>query len=201
MQPLIMHLQQALRELTPLEAIAVISGLTYVVLILRRQRWGWVAGAVSSSIYVLLAARARLPMQSMLQVYYVIMAAYGWFSWKRNEEEQGGRIFRWPVRRHLYAVALIGVVSLLSARFLARETGAAWPLLDSLSTWTSFLATWLVARSVLENWLYWIAADVVMVFLFARQGYPFTAGLFLSYMVVSCLGLRAWLRRYRRQSG
>ena len=201
MQPLIMHLQQALRELTPLEVIAVISGLTYVVLILRRQRWGWVAGAVSSSIYVLLAARARLPMQSMLQVYYVIMAAYGWFSWKRNEEEQGGRIFRWPLRRHLYAVGLIGVVSLLSARILARETGAAWPLLDSLSTWTSFLATWLVARSVLENWLYWIAADVVMVFLFARQGYPFTAGLFLSYMVVSCLGLRAWLRRYRRQSG
>jgi nicotinamide mononucleotide transporter len=196
-----MHLQQALRALTPLEVIAVISGLTYVVLILRRQRWGWVAGAVSSSIYVLLAARARLPMQSMLQVYYVIMAAYGWFSWKRNEEEQGGRIFRWPVRRHLYAVGLIGVVSLLSARILARETGAAWPLLDSLSTWTSFLATWLVARSVLENWLYWIAADVVMVFLFARQGYPFTAGLFLSYMVVSCLGLRAWLRRYRRQSG
>jgi nicotinamide mononucleotide transporter len=92
------------------------------------------------------------------------------------------------------------VASLLSARVLARETGAAWPLLDSLSTWTSFVATWLVARSVLENWLYWIAADIVMVFLFARQGYPFTAGLFLSYMVVSCLGLRAWLRRYRRQS-
>lgn len=200
MQPLIMQLQQALRALTPLEVIAVISGLTYVVLILRRQRWGWVAGAVSSSIYVLLAARARLPMQSMLQVYYVLMAAYGWFSWKRNEEQQGGRIFRWPLRRHLYAVGLIGVVSLLSARLLARETGAAWPLLDSLSTWTSFVATWLVARSVLENWLYWIAADVVMVFLFARQGYPFTAGLFLSYLVVSCLGLHAWLQRYRRQS-
>jgi len=200
-QPLITQLAQALGALTAPEVIAVLSGLTYVVLILRRQRWGWVAGAVSSSIYVLLAARARLPMQSMLQVYYVLMAAYGWFSWKRNEEQQGGRIFRWPLRRHLYAIALIGVVSLLSARFLARETGAAWPLLDSLSTWTSFLATWLVARSVLENWLYWISADIIMVFLFARQGYPFTAGLFLSYMVVSCIGLRAWSQRYRRQSG
>jgi hypothetical protein len=39
------------------------------------------------------------------------------------------------------------------------------------------------------------------VFLFAHQGHPLTAGLFLSYMVVSCLGLRAWLQRYRRQSG
>jgi nicotinamide mononucleotide transporter len=199
LQSLIVQLLAALRALTPLEVIAVISGVTYVLLILRRQRWGWVAGALSSSIYVLLSARARLPMQSVLQCYYVVMAVYGWISWTRNAEQQGGRIFRWPARRHLYAVVLICGASLLSARFLARATGAAWPLLDSLSTWTSFVATWLVARSVLENWCYWICADVIMVFLFARQGYPFTAGLFLSYMIFSCFGFYAWLRRFRRQ--
>jgi nicotinamide mononucleotide transporter len=199
-EALIVPLQQALRELRPLEVVAVVSGITYVLLILHRQRWGWVAGALSSSIYVLLSARARLPMQSVLQAYYVGMSVYGWISWTRNAAEQGGRIFRWPVRRHLYAVGLIIAASLLSARFLARETGAAWPLLDSLSTWTSFLATWLVARSVLENWLYWIGADIIMVFLFARQGYPFTAGLFLTYMAVSGFGLRGWWQRYRRQS-
>jgi nicotinamide mononucleotide transporter len=198
--PLIVQLQQAVREFRPLELIAVVSGITYVLLILRRQRWGWVAGALSSSIYVLLSARARLPMQSLLQGYYVVMSVYGWYSWTRNAAEQGGRIFRWPARRHLYAAGLIGVASLLSAQVLARATGAAWPLLDSLSTWTSFVATWLVARSVLENWLYWIGADIIMVFLFARQGYPFTAGLFLTYMAFSCFGLRAWLQRYRRQS-
>jgi nicotinamide mononucleotide transporter len=90
-------------------------------------------------------------------------------------------------------------VSLLSARLLATETRAAWPLLDSLTTWTSFLATWLVARSVLENWCYWIAADIIMVFLFMRQGYLPTAGLFSSYIIVALFGFRAWLARYRRQ--
>src|SRR5882762_70805 len=181
---MIVQLQQALRGLTPLEVIAVISGITYVLLILRRQRWGWVAGALSSSIYVLLSARARLPMQSFLQGYYVVMAAYGWYSWTRNAEEQGGCIFRWPARRHLMAVGWIVAASLLSAQNRARWTGG----------------TWLVARSVLENWLYWIGADIIMVFLFARQGYPFTAGLFLTYMAFSCFGLRAWWQRYRRQS-
>jgi nicotinamide mononucleotide transporter len=198
-QPLLLQLQAAWHALTLLEVIAVVSGISYVLLILRRQRWGWVFGALSSSIYVLLAARARLPMQSVLQGYYVVMAVYGWISWTRNAQQQGGRIFRWPLRHHLYAAGLICVVSLLGAPLLARSTGAAWPLLDSLSTWTSFVATWLVARSVLENWLYWISADLIMVFLFARQGYPFTAGLFFTYMVFSVLGLRAWLQRYRRQ--
>ena len=194
------RLLAGLGDTTPLELVAVASGVTYVLLIVRRNRWGWVTGALSSTIYVYLAAKARLPMQSLLQGYYVVMAAYGWYSWTRNAEEQGGCIFRWPARRHLYALGLIAAGSLLSAQYLARETGAAWPLLDSLSTWTSLVATWLVARSVLENWLYWIGADIIMVFLFARQGYPFTAGLFLTYMAFSCFGFRAWWQRYRRQS-
>jgi len=181
------------------EAIAVVAGLVYVVLILRRNRWGWVAGALSSSIYIVIAARARLPMQSLLQMYYVGMAVYGWFSWKRNAEQEEGRIFRWPLRRHLLVALLILVASAASARVLAAETRAAWPLLDSLATWISLVATWLLARSVLENWVYWIAADLIMVGLFLQQGLQFTAGLFVAYIIVSGLGLRSWLARYRRQ--
>ena len=85
------------------EAIAVAAGLVYVVLILRRNRWGWVAGALSSSIYIVIAARARLPMQSLLQMYYVGMSAYGWYSWKRNAEQEHGRISRWPLRNRKLA--------------------------------------------------------------------------------------------------
>ena len=181
------------------EAIAVAAGLVYVVLILRRNRWGWVAGALSSSIYIVIAARARLPMQSLLQMYYVGMSAYGWYSWKRNAEQEEGRIFRWRLRRHLLVALVILVASALSARVLAAETRAAWPLLDSLATWISLLATWLLARSVLENWIYWIAADLIMVGLFLRQGLQFTAALFVVYIIVSGLGLRSWLARYRRQ--
>ena len=177
----------------------MVMGLTYVLLILRRNRWGWLAGALSSCVYVGIAARARLPMQSILQGYYVVMSVYGWISWTRNAQEQDGRIFRWPLRRHLLAVVLILAASMLSARLLASETQAAWPVLDSLATWTSLVATWLVARSVLENWCYWICADVIMVFLFVRQGYVPTAGLFSSYIVMAVFGFRAWLRRYRQQ--
>ena len=182
------------------EAFAVVAGLIYVVLILRRNRWGWVAGAFSSSVYVLISARAKLPMQSLLQGYYVVMAVYGWFSWKRNAEQEGGRIYRWGLRRHLWVVLLLLTASALSAQFLALETQAAWPLLDSFTTWTSLLATWMLARSMLENWLYWISADLIMVGLFMRQGYPYTAGLFFVYAVVSVLGLRAWWLRYRKQA-
>jgi nicotinamide mononucleotide transporter len=182
-----------------LELMAVATGLVYVLLILRRNRLGWIAGAFSSTIYVYLAARARLPMQSVLQGYYVVMAVYGWVKWTRNASEEQGRIHRWSPRAHLLAVAFILAASFASAQWLARETHAAWPLLDSLTTWTSFVATWMVTRSVLENWLYWISADLVTVFLFARQGYPPTAALFLAFATIACFGFASWRRRWRQQ--
>jgi nicotinamide mononucleotide transporter len=181
------------------EAVAVVFGIVYVLLILWRNRWGWVAGALSSSIYVLLMARARLPMQSLLQAYYVGMAVYGWFSWTRNAEQEEGRIHHWPLRRHLPVVLVVLGATLLSARLLAAETHAAWPLLDSLATYVSFMATWLLARSVLENWYYWMFADTIMVGLFIQQRLYPTAALFVVYIIVSMFGLRSWRQRYRRQ--
>ncbi|MFI4868312.1 MAG: nicotinamide riboside transporter PnuC [Steroidobacterales bacterium] len=181
------------------EALAVVLGVVYVLLILKRQRLGWIAGGLSSSIYVYLAARAHLPMQSALQAYYVVMSCYGWYSWTRAQHE-GGRITRWPLQYHGAALAAIVLLSLITAHWLATETHAAWPYLDSFTTWISLLATYMVARMKLENWLYWISADAIMAYLFAAQGYPVTAGLFLTYLTIAVIGFRGWLRQYRRQA-
>jgi nicotinamide mononucleotide transporter len=184
----------------PPEVLAVLLGVVYVLLILKRRRLGWVAGGLSSSIYVYLAARARLPMQSVLQGYYVVMAFYGWYSWTRAQQHEGGRITRWPLRYHGAALVAIVLLSFITAHWLAKQTHAAWPYLDSFTTWVSLLATWLVARMKLENWLYWIAADGVMAYLFAAQGYPVTAGLFLTYLTIAVIGFWEWLHQYRQQA-
>jgi nicotinamide mononucleotide transporter len=195
-------IEAVLRQLAatgPLEAVAVVLGLIYVLLILKRNRLGWIAGGVSSAIYVYLAAKARLPMQSTLQGYYVVMAVYGWIRWTAEQQQAGGGIVRWPARYHASALLAIVLLSVASAQLLARETHAAWPYLDSFTTWVSLLATWMVARIKLENWLYWMAADLVTAYLFAAQGYPATAGLFATYLVIAAIGFRTWLRQYRQQ--
>jgi nicotinamide mononucleotide transporter len=196
-------IEALLRELyatSAAEYLAVALGLIYVLLILKRNRLGWLAGAGSSIIYVYLAARAHLPMQSLLQFYYVVMSVYGWRNWTRTQQQEGGGIGIWPVRSHLLALLGIALLSVLTAQWLRRETHAAWPYLDSMTTWISLFATWLLARLKLENWLYWIAADAVMAYLFAAQGYPFTTALFLTYMVIAVFGFREWLNKYRLQS-
>jgi nicotinamide mononucleotide transporter len=193
-------LLRGLAQTRPPEALAVLLGVAYVLLILKRQRLGWIAGGVSSSIYVYLAARAHLPMQSVLQAYYVVMSFYGWYSWSRAQQQEEARITRWPLSYHVAALAAIVLLSLITAHWLAIETHAAWPYLDSFTTWISLLATWMVARMKLENWLYWMSADSIMAFLFAAQGYPVTTGLFLTYLAIAVMGFREWLRQYRLQA-
>jgi nicotinamide mononucleotide transporter len=197
---MIENLLAQLRAIAPLEAISVATGLIYSLLAVKRNRLCWVAGGVSSAILVYLAARGRLPMQAALQAYYVVMAFYGFWQWSKQQGGQAPAVSKWPLRHHLIAWLVILAVSAVSARWLAQETQAAWPFLDSVTTWASLLAAWLVARSKLENWLYWIATDSVLVFLFVKQGMVFVASLFAAYLVISVFGYRSWLQNYRQHA-
>jgi nicotinamide mononucleotide transporter len=194
---LMARLWAGLLATSPLEALAVLSGLVYVVLAVPRSRWCWVAGGLSSLIYVWLSARARLPMQSLLQAWYVGVAVYGFLRWSREVETRVS-LLSW--RSHIAGIAASLLSAAAIARFLAGETPAAWPRLDASTTVLSLFASWLTARAKLENWLYWIVVDAVLAWLYAAQGLVFTAFLFLVYLVVAAAGFIEWLKTYRRQT-
>jgi nicotinamide mononucleotide transporter len=182
---------------SPAEFAAVLLGIIYIVLIMRRNRWGWVFGGGSSIILTVLAAEARLPMQALLQFSYVVAAVYGWVSWSKADESRPIQLWHWS--RHVMSVAGCVLLSLAMAQLLKREGSSAWPFLDSMVTCVGLLATWMVARVYLENWLYWLVIDAVSVFLFMQQDLKFTALLFVAYFVISCFGFRRWLLAYRAQ--
>lgn len=181
--------------------LALLTGVAYAILAARRSPLCWIAGAVSAACAAFLSALVKLPMQAGLQVFYVGMAAYGWWSWKRGTAEGEVVVGVWPLGRHLAAALLLVGLSLASARWLRPGNFADWPLLDSLTTWFSLFATWLTARAKLESWLYWIAIDAAMVFLFYAQGTRARGLALLSLFLVFIAGggFLAWLRRYRIQ--
>ncbi len=182
---------------SPWEAASVVLGLAYSVQAVKRSRWCWVTGGLSSAIMIYLSAQARLPMQAALQVYYVVISVYGYWHWSRDHGEATKSVTTWPLRYHVIASVATVAVSALTARWLATETQAAWPFLDSLTTWGSLFATWLTARVKLENWLYWLLIDSTLAFLFAMQGLYFVALLSIVYLGVSAVGFAGWLKTYR----
>jgi nicotinamide mononucleotide transporter len=185
--------------LKTLEIVSLLTGVGYAVLAARRNRLCWVAGAVSSACAAVAYGARDLPMQSGLQVFFVGMALYGWVSWTRIATEGELPVSLWPLPHHIAAAVLIAAVSLVSASVLAANTDAAWPRLDSLTTWFSLLATWMAARGKLENWLYWIVIDLVLIFLSYKQGLMGMALLNLLFIAIATGGFIAWRRRFRAQ--
>lgn len=182
---------------SPFEWAATALGVVYILLIMRRNRLGWLAGGASSAILMVLAIRGRLPMQGVLQFVYVVVAVYGWWSWRRPARERPITLWPWP--RHLAVVGACVLLALALAPLL-RSTGASdWPFLDPLIAGLGVYASWLTAQVKLENWIYWIVIDTVSLVLFTAQGMPVVALLFLVYLGISSAGLVSWSRQRRLQ--
>jgi nicotinamide mononucleotide transporter len=182
------------------EAIAAALGLAYLLLAVRRNLWCWLCAFTSTSIYLVLFADAKLYMQSALQIFYLIMAIYGFIEWRRGRTQEGDVLVRsWPLRMHLRALGAVTLATLVNGWLLARGTDAVSPYLDSFVTWSSVVTTWMVARRLIENWLYWIVIDSLAAYLYFTQGLLVTALLFLLYVGIVIHGYVQWRRQQVRQ--
>jgi nicotinamide mononucleotide transporter len=187
----------ALERLHWAEAGAVAAGIAYVILAAREHIWCWFFGVVGSVLSIYLFYISKLYAESFLYVYYVLAGIYGWYSWRYDRgARQPLRIAVWPLWRHLIAIALGVALSLMLGFALARYTDAKMPLIDAHTTIFSFMATYMVARKILENWLYWIAIDAVSVGLYWSRELYLYALLMTAYTVIAVWGWREWRRRY-----
>jgi len=185
---------------SPWEATAALLGLAYLLLAVRRSLWCWLCAFISTAIYLVLFAQAKLYMQSALQVFYLAMAIYGFIEWRRGRSERGGVLVRsWSMRRHLTAAISIAVATMLNGWLLARGTDAVAPYLDSFVTWSSVVTTWMVAKRLIENWLYWIVIDSLAAYLYFTQQFFVTTLLFLLYVGIVVRGYIQWRRQHALQ--
>ena len=58
----------------------------------------------------------------------------------------------------------------------------------------------MVAKKVLENWLYWILINTISIFLFIERDLDQTAAMFSLYLLLSVLGYMTWLKNYAKQN-
>jgi nicotinamide mononucleotide transporter len=175
------------------EWVAVALALAYVLLATRQSLWCWPAAGASGAIYLLLFARAGLTMQAALQGFYVAMSVYGWISWRASHGEPGElSVSDWTLDRHLAAAALVIFATVANVYLLDGDESPFVRYADSFVAWGSVIATWMMTRKVLENWLYWMVFDLVAAVLYFSQGFHATAGLFLLYIVLAVRGYRQW---------
>ena len=132
-------------------------------------------------------------MESALNVYYLLMAVFGWWQWQYGSTEKSTLSIRsLTAKEHLIILTLIAALTLVSGYFLNSNTDAALPYLDSFTTWSAVITTWMVARKILENWLYWIVINSASIYLYLDRGFVLYDVLFALYVVIAVVGYRQW---------
>lgn len=188
------QLVSAWRSTSGIEIGAASLAVAYLLLAIRQRISCWLAAFVSSCLYVWVLFGAHLYMESVLNAFYAAMAIYGFRQWVRGMHAGRLGVSTWPWRHHALGLAVVIGLSLVSSYFLRRWTPAAWPFVDSLVTWSSVFATFLVARKVYENWHWWLIIDSVSLCLCLTRHLYLTTLLFALYLMMIVAGLREWRR-------
>jgi nicotinamide mononucleotide transporter len=175
------------------EAFGFVTGVANVWLVTRESLWSWPLGVLNAVFYMVVFARTGLYSDTGLQVVYFTLSLYGWWHWLRGGPDRAPVVVTRTPRRQVAALAAVVLIAwVLLAIITSRIPGAALPWLDSLLVAVSLVAQWMMTRKLLENWLLWIAVDVLYIGLFINRGLPLTAALYTVFLGLAVLGYRQW---------
>lgn len=176
-----------------LELIGTIVGIIYLWLEYKASIHLWIAGIIMPAIYIFVYYDAGLYADFGINIYYLLVAVYGWIMWK-----YGGRVGKelpitsMPKCNVLPLTITAIAVFLLIAFVLIYFTDSTVPWLDSFTTALSIIGMWMLARKYIEQWWVWIAVDLVSAGLYIYKDLNFTAALYFLYAIIAIFGYRKW---------
>ena len=175
-----------------LETLAVIFSVIYVILATKENIWCWAAALISVGLYIYICCQAKLYAETGLQVFYFIMAIYGYFSWSKNDGAL--MISEWSTNKHFIIILSATLITFLLGFIFSIYTDAKMPIVDSFTTVFSVFATFMVVKKILSNWLYFIVIDIIAIHLYYSRDLHLTSFLFLIYTLIAIFGFLKWNR-------
>ncbi len=180
---------------TPLELVSFALAVLTVWLNIRQNHWAWLFSILSSLLYAAVFADARLYGDAGLQFVFVAVSVWGWSQWLRGGEDHRPLQVSRLAARGWTAMAMSWLAGwLLLSWFLQRYTDTDVPHMDGFLTAGSLAGQFLLSRKKLENWLVWIAVDVLYVGLYLYKHLTLTAILYALFVLMAAAGWRSWRR-------
>lgn len=184
--------------MSALEIAAVLLGIANIVLIIWRSVWNFPVAIVMVGLYFVIFRDAKLYSDAGLQIFFAIVNAYGFWSWRRNKADSGDIIVR-RLPQYSYAAWIIGAILAIWGwgAIMHAETDASYPYWDASVAMLSVTGQILMTRRFIENWHFWIIVNLISVPLYLAKDLYLTAGLYGLFLVLAVAGLVEWRKAER----
>ena len=179
-------------QVSLIEFLAVSFSIIYVILAANGNIWCWLAAIISVSLYVYICYNAKLYAETILQVFYLLMAFWGYFSWKSMNTKN--TIQEITLSSHILFICFGVVFTFISGYLFSIYSDAKMPLVDSFTTIFSLIATYMVVKRILSTWLYFIVIDIVSIYLYYSRDLYFSSILFIINSIIAVIGYYNWTK-------
>ncbi|MBS1715232.1 MAG: nicotinamide mononucleotide transporter [Armatimonadetes bacterium] len=178
------------------EAVAFVTGALCVWLVVKDHIWNWPIGLVNSAASVVVFWQAKLYGDGVLNVIYFVLGVYGWYWWLYGGEDKSKLTILKSPRGETMAVIAVSVVATGGLTAWLAHVHDAAPFIDAATTVFSLAAQYLLTRKYVENWLFWIAVDIVYVPLYWWRGLYLMAVLYAVFLGMAVTGYIEWRRKF-----
>lgn len=173
-----------------LEPTAVVLGLGFTLLAGLGYSISWWFGMISSALYVVMAWLSGYYLDVVLNVFYVLAAFYGLWSWKQPGQNSF-KVPKLPKNHVLLWWTLPAPLGVLVGWLVGMIPSASLPLLDGMTTFYAFAGTYLLAKKQKLGWAIFVPVDLVMAAMYAYKEWHFAA---LHFLLLTALAIFAWMR-------
>lgn len=190
-----------------IEIFGSVSGLVYIYFSLQKSIWLWPVGLITSIAFAVVFYESRLFADMSLQLYYCVASIYGWVFWLFGKKDSAPSHEKkeLPITRlkpiHWFVAALVTIMLTLVYLPFGNAFHASFPILDGFVTAASIVATWMLARKILDQWLIWIVVDAITTGMLIAKEKFVAAGLMLVYTLLAIVGYYKWLNDFRKHNG
>jgi nicotinamide mononucleotide transporter len=184
----------------PVESVGDLLGIANIVLLTRRSIWNFPVGIAMVSMLGYVFFQAHLYSDTLTQIYFLVLNIVGWITWLRHREPGGEVIVATSSPRELALYLLATAAAALAlGYFMSHWLHAAFPYWDATVAAASVIAQLMLTWRRIENWLWWIGANLISIVIYPMKGLYLTAGLYAFMMTLSILGFLEWRKRLRAQ--
>jgi len=181
--------------ITILEIIAFLCGTTYVILAAKENILCWIYGGISVIIYSYIFYFSNLLAESFLQIFYLAISLNGFLSWnKKNKKE----IKSMKPAQHLKIITAGTIITIIISFILINLSKSSYPIIDSFTTSFGIIATFLTAKKILENWIYWMSINIFSIYIYIEKGLLITSSLYLTYTILAIYGYIQWKNQLQK---
>lgn len=171
-----------------IEIIAVLFSLLSVIYTVKKSIISWIYGLIGIIFYSILFYQSKLYSNFLLQILFMFQSIYGIWNWGNNKEDGTIKVELSTHKELAISIGLISIISLILIEFLK----SSHIILDSITTSISIIAFYLLGKRKIENWIFWILADLIYIYMFFIQELYLSSGLYLVFLILCILGYKKW---------